>query len=476
MALRGANARPRKPGVLPDGALRRAPDGTARGLEGLRPSPCAASSCVPGGFRQDAGTRKAVCDGTRKTRTMLDSVSNSAFHDSHSPCLFVRVRVPRNGFSWLRVAPICGSNSSIRPLLDSGLWIGRKVYEQPESAFCQPQIVHQLRPVLVCQGFDGFDFDDDLPVADEVRNVCLVDGFALVEDSQFMLCVKRDAAHGEFPFEALLIDFFPEAVAEFTIDFIDCATDGVAFFWVEGGACFHVAIISFPAKADNGVCGKYALRCCATSKIASSIGSCCFVSGRSHVFVSRRIAATPKGAAGTTRRARHSLVPRRGVLAANRRQAMRRVAGLSWLRVSAYRRQTLYCASCAKYRTCEQVCGQNTVIFSLISVSVIDKRRNNGFCRIHKKKNAHFKLAVEPNFISLGNGDIVIAHGKFAMKPNFISLKNGDIADYIGSMCWRATTKAGDAGRRPTRKAVCDGTRKTRTSVHALSNMEMCNE
>jgi hypothetical protein len=113
----------------------------------------------------------------------------------------------------------------------------------------------------------------------------------------------------------------------------------------------------------------------------------------------------------------------------------------------ALRRQTHYCAFCAKYRTCEQVCGQNAVIFSLISVSVIDKRRNNGFCRIHKKKNAHFKLAVEPNFISLGNGDIVIAHGKFAMKPNFISLKNRDIADYIGQMCWCATTKAGDAER-----------------------------
>ena len=65
-------------------------------------------------------------------------------------------------------------------------------------------------------------------------------------------------------------------------------------------------------------------------------------------------------------------------------------------------------------------------------------------------------------------GDKVNAHGKFAMKPNFISLKNRDIADYTGQMCWRTTTKAGDAWRRRTRK--------TRTAVRALRNMEMCNE
>jgi hypothetical protein len=44
-------------------------------------------------------------------------------------------------------------------------------------------------------------------------------------------------------------------------------------------------------------------------------------------------------------------------------------------------------------------------------------------------------------------GDKVNARVKFAMKPNFISLKNRDIADYIGQMCWCATTKAGDAER-----------------------------
>ena len=36
---------------------------------------------------------------------------------------------------------------------------------------------------------------------------------------------------------------------------------------------------------------------------------------------------------------------------------------------------------------------------------------------------------------------------KFESRPNFISLKNRDIADYIGQMCWRTTTKAGDAER-----------------------------
>ena len=78
----------------------------------------------------------------------------------------------------------------------------------------------------------GLDFDDYLAIAVKVGNVCLLYRRALVEDTKFFLCVKRDASGREFPLKALLVDLFLESDPQFALNFIDCAANGIAFLWI----------------------------------------------------------------------------------------------------------------------------------------------------------------------------------------------------------------------------------------------------
>ena len=50
---------------------------------------------------------------------------------------------------------------------------------------------------------------------------------------QFAHCSTTSLGYGrQLPFKALLVHLFPKPVPKFTIDFIDCTANGVAFFWI----------------------------------------------------------------------------------------------------------------------------------------------------------------------------------------------------------------------------------------------------
>ena len=124
------------------------------------------------------------------------------------------------------------TGTSVRPLLDNGFGICAEIDEQTKLAAGKSKIVHELRAVFFCQSFNGLDLDYDLPVTVEVGNICFLDGHALVKDAKLLLCVERYASCRQLPFKALLVHLFPKPVPKFTIDFIDCTANGVAFFWI----------------------------------------------------------------------------------------------------------------------------------------------------------------------------------------------------------------------------------------------------
>ena len=90
----------------------------------------------------------------------------------------------------------------------------------------------------------GFDFYDDLTIAEKVRYVGFLDGNAFVAYSQLLFCVEWYAAMIEFPFEALLIYLFLESAAHLVVDFIDCSANCVAFVWVYQSLVHRATIIA----------------------------------------------------------------------------------------------------------------------------------------------------------------------------------------------------------------------------------------
>ncbi len=124
------------------------------------------------------------------------------------------------------------TGTSVRPLLDNGFGICAEIDEQTKLAAGKSKIVHELRAVFFCQSFNGLDLDYDLPVTVEVGNICFLNRHALVKDAKLLLCVERYASCRQLQFKALLVHLFPKPVPKFTIDFIDCTANGVAFFWI----------------------------------------------------------------------------------------------------------------------------------------------------------------------------------------------------------------------------------------------------
>ena len=79
-------------------------------------------------------------------------------------------------------------------MLNGGLGICGEVDEQPELAASKAEVVHQLSTMLLCQCLHSLDLDYDLPITMEVGDVRLFDRLSFIEDAEFLLGVKRNAA------------------------------------------------------------------------------------------------------------------------------------------------------------------------------------------------------------------------------------------------------------------------------------------
>ena len=74
---------------------------------------------------------------------------------------------------------------------------------------------------------DGFQFEKNGVLDDDVGLEASVHAHVFVEDWQGHLLLEREAGAVELPAEALLVDGFQEAWAELTVDLYGEADDGV---------------------------------------------------------------------------------------------------------------------------------------------------------------------------------------------------------------------------------------------------------
>ena len=71
-----------------------------------------------------------------------------------------------------------------------------EVDEQPHLDAGGAQVVHELGPMLIGQGGDRLDFDDDLAQTEEVRPVGLAQRPALIAQANFLLGQELNALAG----------------------------------------------------------------------------------------------------------------------------------------------------------------------------------------------------------------------------------------------------------------------------------------
>ena len=128
---------------------------------------------------------------------------------------------------------------SVGVALDPDLGIGCEVDQQPELGLGHAQIIEQLRPVLVRQFGYGLELENDLSVANHVRDIGLLNLSPFVENGQLALGFERNAAIGKLKLKALLIDFLAPSVAHVPIDVEDCSLNSIDLVLEKHCIVFH---------------------------------------------------------------------------------------------------------------------------------------------------------------------------------------------------------------------------------------------
>ena len=74
---------------------------------------------------------------------------------------------------------------------DFHLGVMTEVDDEAEAMARGFEVIENLSLMLRCDGFDGFEFEDDLAVTNDVRLVCLLDRLAFVGELEFLLGDER---------------------------------------------------------------------------------------------------------------------------------------------------------------------------------------------------------------------------------------------------------------------------------------------
>lgn len=131
-----------------------------------------------------------------------------------------------------------------RESLDGDARVGAEVYEEAELTSGDAQVVENLTTMFVGKVIDGLQLEDDLIIAENIGNVGLLNGFALVEDRKLSFGFERDAARRELLFKTLLIDLFLPGVAHLAVNLENRALNGVDLVF-EKQLVVHTDIIPF---------------------------------------------------------------------------------------------------------------------------------------------------------------------------------------------------------------------------------------
>src|ERR1700681_3824264 len=108
-----------------------------------------------------------------------------------------------------------------------------EVYEQPEFTAGGAKIVQKLRAVLIDQCRNGFDFDNDPIVADEIGGERLNESTVAISQGLRRLRQERHALRFKFNFQALVVNGFEKAAAFLFVNGKTRADDGVALVFVK---------------------------------------------------------------------------------------------------------------------------------------------------------------------------------------------------------------------------------------------------
>ena len=111
-------------------------------------------------------------------------------------------------------------------------WIMTEVREQAQFAAGCAEIIQELRAVLIGQGRDGFDLEDDLVVANEVGCKRLNESAAAILQGLRCLRLKWNSLELKFDFQPLVINRLEKAAALIFVNGEARADDGIAFIFV----------------------------------------------------------------------------------------------------------------------------------------------------------------------------------------------------------------------------------------------------
>jgi hypothetical protein len=101
-----------------------------------------------------------------------------------------------------------------------------KVDEKSEFEASSFEIILNLRAMRVRQLFDGFEFNDDFVVTNEVRDIFAVQLCSFVFDLQTGLRDSRNIGQPKLDFQAFLINWLKKPCAFVPINFKQTTTNG----------------------------------------------------------------------------------------------------------------------------------------------------------------------------------------------------------------------------------------------------------
>ena len=121
-------------------------------------------------------------------------------------------------------------SDGISPDVDFGE--GVEIHKKPQLVSRGTEVIDQLRRMFCVKSFDGFEFEDDLVVADDVGHIEATISF-LVENMQGLLGNERDAPQLQFLFKRVLIDLFKISWAKRIVNLKYCVPYGKGFVSID---------------------------------------------------------------------------------------------------------------------------------------------------------------------------------------------------------------------------------------------------
>ena len=118
-----------------------------------------------------------------------------------------------------------------------------EVHKQAQFATGCAEVIQELRAVLIDQGGDGFDFEDDLVMANEVRGERLNESTPAILQSPRSLRLKWDSLQFQFDLQALVINRLEKAAALLFVNGKTRADDGIAFILIKQFGFSSVRVI-----------------------------------------------------------------------------------------------------------------------------------------------------------------------------------------------------------------------------------------